>query len=72
MDTYNIMREFAESWGLFAMFLVFLVVLFRTLLPGNRKGYEDAANIAMLRGDNLEDDLKTVTKLNPPRKEART
>jgi len=72
---YNALREFADSWGLFAMFLVFMLVLIRTLFrPGSKGAYKDAAEITMLRGDNLEDDLKTLKKQRnaKPRKEAKT
>ncbi len=74
MDKYNILREFAESWGMFLMLFVFLLVLVRTYLrPGAKKEYAEAANIVLLRGDNLEDDLKTIDETNPtPRKETRT
>jgi len=72
---YNALRQFADSWGLFAMFLVFMLVLVRTLFrPGSKAIYKDAADITMLRGDNLEDDVKALEKQknDKPRKEAKT
>lgn len=42
---YQLMRTFADSWGLLFMFLVFVLVVFRALRPSARKAQEDAANI---------------------------
>jgi cytochrome c oxidase cbb3-type subunit IV len=42
---YQLMRSFADSWGLLFMFLVFLFVMFRALRPSARRNYDDAANI---------------------------
>lgn len=42
---YQLMRTFADSWGLLFMFLVFALVVFRALLPSARKAYDDAASI---------------------------
>ena len=42
---YQLMRTFADSWGLLFMFLVFVLVVFRALRPSARKVQEDAANI---------------------------
>ncbi|MFN3615243.1 MAG: cbb3-type cytochrome c oxidase subunit 3 [Rubrimonas sp.] len=46
METYDAMRHFADSWGLLAMVIVFLVVVARVLfLPGARRNADDAARI---------------------------
>jgi cytochrome c oxidase cbb3-type subunit IV len=42
---YQLMRTFADSWGLLFMFLVFVLVVFRALRPSARQGQDDAANI---------------------------
>jgi cytochrome c oxidase cbb3-type subunit IV len=42
---YQLMRTFADSWGLLFMFLVFVFVAFRALRPSARQFYDDAANI---------------------------
>ncbi len=42
---YQIMRTFADSWGLLFMFLVFTFVVFRALRPSARKAHHDAASI---------------------------
>lgn len=68
---YHALQEFADSWGLLGMFLVFMAVILRTyFLPGRKAMYRDAAEITMLPGDNLEDDLKALKKQrNQPAKE---
>ncbi len=72
MDTYTILREFADSWGLLAMFLFFLGVVLFTFRPGSKKVHQDAANIPLRHGDVLEDDvLNTETSPSQPRKETR-
>jgi cytochrome c oxidase cbb3-type subunit IV len=42
---YQLMRTFADSWGLLFMFLVFVLVVFRAMRPSARKTHDDAANI---------------------------
>lgn len=54
MDTYSILREFADSWALLAMFLFFLGVVLWVWRPGSRRKYDDIAQIP-LRNDRLED-----------------
>lgn len=54
METYSLLREFADSWMLLAMTLIFLGVVVFTLRPGSRKVHDDIANIP-LRNDKLED-----------------
>lgn len=44
METYSLLREFADSWALLALTLVFLGVVAWAWRPGSRKVHEDAAN----------------------------
>lgn len=67
MDTYSILRQFADSWGLLAMFLFFGGVVLWTFRPGSRAQHDDAANIPLRNGDMLEPE----TKDKPANKEAR-
>jgi len=69
MDTYSILREFADSWGLLAMFLFFAGVVLYTFRPGSKSLHSDAANIPLRHGDDLEADALAITK---PQEEART
>ncbi len=43
--TYEAFRQFADSWGLVYMLVVFLAVIAFVLRPGARKQADDAAQI---------------------------
>ena len=45
MDTYSILRHFADSWGLLAMFVFFVGVFLWAFRPGSHKTYSDVAAI---------------------------
>ncbi|MBP0481415.1 cbb3-type cytochrome c oxidase subunit 3 [Sagittula salina] len=51
METYSFLRQLADSWGLLAMCVFFAGVVIWALLPGSRKGQEDAANIPFRHDD---------------------
>ncbi|MEM7744243.1 MAG: cbb3-type cytochrome c oxidase subunit 3 [Pseudomonadota bacterium] len=55
MDTYSILREFADSWMLLAMFLFFLGVIVWVFRPGARATYDDIARIPF-RNDEAADE----------------
>ena len=42
---YHMLRTFADSWGLLAMFVFFLIVVAWVFRPTARVSYEDAASI---------------------------
>ncbi|NQW13940.1 MAG: cbb3-type cytochrome c oxidase subunit 3 [Rhodobacter sp.] len=71
MDTYSILREFADSWGLLAMFLFFAGVVLYTFRPGSKSLHSDAANIPLRHGDDLEVDTLAAADAKP-KKEERT
>jgi cytochrome c oxidase cbb3-type subunit 4 len=52
MDTYSILRSFADSWGLLAMVLIFLGAVVYALRPGAKEIHDDIARIP-LRNDKL-------------------
>ena len=52
MDTYTVLRHFADSWMLLAMLLFFIGVILYTLRPGSRAVHDDIANIP-LRNETL-------------------
>lgn len=54
MDAYTLLRAFADSWFLIAMFAFFLGVSLWALRPGSRTLHDDLAHIP-LRNDTLED-----------------
>ena len=47
METYSILRQFADSWGLLAMVIFFVGVILYALRPGAKakKLYDDSAQI---------------------------
>ena len=45
MDTYSAMREFADSWALLALLVVFLGVVAWAFRPGSRQLHDDAASV---------------------------
>ena len=49
MDTahYDLLRHFADSWGLVYMMAIFLAVLFFILRPGAKANAEAAARIPL-------------------------
>lgn len=51
MDTYSLMRLFADSWVLLAMFLFFLGVVVWAFRPGSREVHEDTASIPFRHED---------------------
>ena len=50
METYSLLRHFADSWMLLALTLFFLGVIFWAFRPGSRAAYRDTADIP-LRND---------------------
>ncbi|MCB2130636.1 MAG: cbb3-type cytochrome c oxidase subunit 3 [Rhodobacteraceae bacterium] len=51
MDFYSLMREFADSWALLALFLVFVAVVLWAFRPGSRRVHEDISNIPFRHED---------------------
>jgi cytochrome c oxidase cbb3-type subunit 4 len=45
METYSLLREFADSWMLLLLFCIFVGMLFWVFRPGSRKLHQDTANI---------------------------
>lgn len=44
MDTYSLLRQFADSWALLALVLIFVGVIAWVFRPGSRRLHDDAAN----------------------------
>lgn len=51
METYSILREFADSWMLIALFAFFIGVVVFAFRPGSTKVYSDVANIPFRHED---------------------
>jgi cytochrome c oxidase cbb3-type subunit 4 len=44
METYSLMRAFADSWAMLAIFLIFVGIVFWAFRPGSRAVHDDIAN----------------------------
>jgi len=51
MDTYSVMREFADSWMLAFLALFFVGVIVWAMRPGSSETYDDTANIPFRHED---------------------
>ncbi len=51
MDTYSLLREFADSWMLLALFAFFIGVVIWVMRPGSRGAYQDVADIPFRNED---------------------
>ena len=47
MELYTQLRQFADSWGLVYMMLIFLFVLFYIFRPGSKAYYDRQARIPL-------------------------
>ncbi len=45
METYSLLREFADSWVLLALTLFFVAVVVWVFRPGAKAVYRDAASV---------------------------
>ncbi|MDW4551345.1 cbb3-type cytochrome c oxidase subunit 3 [Defluviimonas sp. D31] len=51
MDSYSLLRHFADSWALIALVAVFLGVVVWAFRPGSRRLHRDIANIPFRHED---------------------
>ncbi len=51
METYSLLREFADSWMLLFLFCVFAAVVVWVFRPGASKTYSDTADIPFRHDD---------------------
>ncbi|WP_299354916.1 cbb3-type cytochrome c oxidase subunit 3 [uncultured Shimia sp.] len=61
METYSLMREFADSWMLLFLFLFFIGVVLWVFRPGASKGYRDTASIPFRHSDKPATDEEART-----------
>ncbi|WP_299673676.1 cbb3-type cytochrome c oxidase subunit 3 [uncultured Roseobacter sp.] len=45
METYSLLREFADSWMLLVLFCVFVGIWFWVIRPGSGKAHREAATM---------------------------
>ena len=60
MDTYSLLREFADSWVLLAMFAFFIGAAIWAFLPSQSKA-RDEASLIPLRDDPVATEASTST-----------
>ncbi len=51
METYTLLREFADSWMLLFLFIFFVGVIVWAFRPSSSSTYEDVANIPLRNED---------------------
>ncbi|WP_395685008.1 cbb3-type cytochrome c oxidase subunit 3 [Aestuariivirga sp.] len=51
METYSTMRQFADSWGLLLLFIIFIGIVIFAYRPGSRATYDDVAKIPLQKTD---------------------
>jgi len=51
MDTYSLLREFADSWVLLMLAVFFVGVVIWAFRPGSRAAYRDTADIPFRHED---------------------
>lgn len=50
MTSYDLLRHFADSWGLVSMFVFFTAAMLFAFRPGSKRRYEEAAQIPLKNG----------------------
>ena len=56
MDTYSLLREFADSWMLLALFGFFVAVVLRVFLPHTHQAHRESADIPFRYEDRPADE----------------
>jgi cytochrome c oxidase cbb3-type subunit 4 len=56
METYSLLREFADSWMLLALFAFFVGMVVWVFRPGATKKYENPSNIPFRHEDKPASD----------------
>ncbi|MFD1194783.1 cbb3-type cytochrome c oxidase subunit 3 [Seohaeicola saemankumensis] len=51
METYSLLRQFADSWMLLALFVFFVAIVIFVMRPGSTKTYRDVADIPFRHED---------------------
>lgn len=52
METYSFLRELADSWGLLALTIFYIGVIFWAFRPGSRSAHDDIAQIPFRNEDS--------------------
>jgi len=68
METYTFLRQFADSWMLLALTLVFVGVVFWVFRPGSRVIHDDAADMIFRHEEQPIEDSSSVASPKEARK----
>jgi cytochrome c oxidase cbb3-type subunit IV len=63
METYSLLRQFADSWGLLALFSIFVAVMLWAFRPGSSRIHKDTADIPFRHEDRPASTDHTVRTL---------
>jgi cytochrome c oxidase cbb3-type subunit IV len=66
MDTYSVLRHFADSWGLLAMTLAFLGIILWAFRPGSRAVHAETASIPFRHEDAPAGDVRPMPRSTRP------
>jgi cytochrome c oxidase cbb3-type subunit 4 len=61
METYSLLREFADSWVLLSLTLFFLAVVVWVFRPGAKAVHKDAASV-IFRNEKKPGDISSPSK----------
>ena len=64
MDTYSLMREIADSWGLLGMMAFFIIAVVMLFRPSAKQQHIDASMIPF-RDDNPTEDKNADANAKP-------
>jgi cytochrome c oxidase cbb3-type subunit IV len=70
MDTYSLMRAFADSWALLLLFAFFVGVFLWAWRPGSRPMHDDIAKSIFRYDKKPASEAVSRAKPNQPSKEA--
>lgn len=65
METYSLLREFADSWMLLFLFCFFVSVILWVFRPGSKSEYQDTAGIPFRHDDKPAPDATTEKEAQP-------
>jgi len=63
MDTYSILRQFADSWGMLAIFAFFIGVVIWAFRPGSRKVHDYIADTPFRNEDKPAPDAESTKEV---------
>jgi len=56
METYSLLREIADSWGMLSLLIIFLGVVVWVFRPGSKEIHSETANVIFRNEDKPKED----------------